>query len=60
MEIYLEYALLENFLVDASLLYLALTAARITISVWRLCLGGGVGIIVVNEEFLNLLSSESN
>lgn len=43
MEIYLEYALLENFLVDASLLYLALTAARIPISVWRLCLGGGVG-----------------
>ena len=39
----MEYALLENFLVDASLLYLALLAARIPVSVWRLCLGGGVG-----------------
>ena len=43
MEIYLEYALLENFLVDGCLLYLARSAARMPVSVWRLCLGGGVG-----------------
>ena len=43
MEIYLEYAFLENFLVDACLLYLALSAARAPISIVRVCLGGVVG-----------------
>jgi hypothetical protein len=43
MEIYLEYAFLENFLVDACILYLALSASRLPISIGRVCLGGVVG-----------------
>ncbi|MBQ8375278.1 MAG: sigma-E processing peptidase SpoIIGA [Clostridia bacterium] len=37
MEIYLEYAVIENFLVDGSLLYLALSASKQKISWLRLC-----------------------
>ena len=43
MEIYLEDAIIENFLLDCALLYLALSAARQEIVWWRIVLGGLVG-----------------
>ena len=43
MVVYVEVALLENFLLDGVLLYLALKCARVKISVWRLLLASLVG-----------------
>lgn len=43
MEIYIEYAILENFLVDTALLYLALIATRQAVSFVRLTLAGAAG-----------------
>lgn len=45
VQIYLEYALVENFCVDTALLYLSLVAARQPIVIWRLCLAGAVGAV---------------
>lgn len=45
MEIYVEYAILENLLLDGALLLLALLAARQKICVWRLCLAATVGAV---------------
>lgn len=43
MEIYIEYALAENFLLDAMLLWLALKAAKQQIRLWRIGLAAAVG-----------------
>lgn len=43
MVVYIEYALLENFLIDGMLLYLALRAARQTVRVKRLLLAAALG-----------------
>jgi len=43
MEIYLEYAILENFLIDGALLYLSQAAARKPVCLWRLCLAAAIG-----------------
>ncbi|MBO4939871.1 MAG: sigma-E processing peptidase SpoIIGA [Clostridia bacterium] len=43
MEVYIEYAFLENFLFDSVLLFLALYATRTEIKVWRVLVGGIVG-----------------
>lgn len=45
MEIYIEYVLIENFLLDATLLYLSLKAVRRKIRYKRLCLAGALGAI---------------
>ncbi len=43
MVVYAEYAFLENFLLDALLLYLALKCARGRVRVWRIALAAAVG-----------------
>ena len=43
MVVYVEYALLENFLLDGLILYLALKIARGRVRVWRLLLAAAVG-----------------
>ncbi len=43
MVVYAEYAFLENFLIDAELLYLALKCARGRVRLWRLFLAAAVG-----------------
>ena len=43
MEIYVEYAILENCLVDGALLYLAQAAARMKVSFARLLISSAVG-----------------
>ncbi len=43
MEIYIEYAFLENFLFDGGLLVLALYAAKSKIKWWRVCLSASLG-----------------
>lgn len=45
MEIYIEYALLENFLYDGVLLWLAYRAARVETRGWKLCLSAGIGAV---------------
>ncbi len=45
MEIYIEYVLIENFLYDGALLWLAYRAAKIELRVWRLCLSAGLGAV---------------
>ncbi len=45
MEIYIEYALAENFLLDAMLLWLALKAGKQKISVWRIALAAATGAV---------------
>lgn len=45
MEIYIEYAILENFCVDVALLYLALAATKQTVACVRLCLAGAIGAV---------------
>ena len=45
VEIYVEDAIIENFLLDGALLYLALSAARQEIVWWRLLLGGLAGAV---------------
>ncbi len=45
MEIYIEYAFLENFLFDGALLSLALYAAKVKIKWWKICLSSCVGAI---------------
>ncbi len=43
MEIYIEYAFLENFLFDGAFLWLALYAAKVKIKWWRVTLSAVVG-----------------
>lgn len=43
MDIYVEYAIIENLLVDGALLYLAQTAAGQKVSFWRLVLAAAIG-----------------
>lgn len=43
MVVYAEYAFLENFLLDALLLYLALKCARGRVRIWRLVLAAAIG-----------------
>ena len=45
MEIYLEYAIIENLLVDGALLYLAQVAAGQKVSAWRLSLSALLGAV---------------
>ena len=45
MEIYIEYALVENFLFDYALLYLAAKAANTQTKPWQICLSAGIGAI---------------
>ncbi len=45
MQVYIEFAFLENFLLDGVLLYLALACARLKVSAWRLILASAVGAI---------------
>lgn len=45
MEIYVEYALLENFLYDAGLLGLAYCATKSETKLWKLCLSAGFGSV---------------
>lgn len=45
MEIYIEYALAENFLIDAMLLWLALKAAKQRIIFWRIVLAAALGAV---------------
>ena len=46
MQVYIEAAFLENFLLDGAICYLALVCARLKISVWRLLLAGTAGAAV--------------
>ena len=39
----MEYAIIENFLVDGALLYLSQVAARKPVCLWRLCLAAALG-----------------
>lgn len=43
MKIYVEYAWLENFILDGVLLWLALRAGKTPIRVFRLCISAGLG-----------------
>ena len=43
MEIYIEYAFLENFLYDLALLWLAFTAARVKTRGWKLLVASAIG-----------------
>ena len=45
MQVYIEVAFLENFLLDGVLLYLALACARLKISAWRLLLASALGAV---------------
>ena len=45
MEIYIEYALMENFLYDGVLLWLAYRAAKVKTRAWKLCLSAGIGAV---------------
>lgn len=45
MEIYIEYVLIENFLYDFTLLWLAFRAARVKVSGWRLSLSACFGAV---------------
>ena len=45
MEIYIEYALLENFLYDGVLLWLAYYTAKVKGALWKLCLSAGLGAV---------------
>ena len=45
MEIYVEYALIENFLYDFTLLWLAFTAARVKTKGWKLSLSACIGAV---------------
>ena len=45
MEIYIEYALAENFLLDAMLLWLSLKAAKQKIIFWRIALASVLGAV---------------
>ena len=46
MEVYIEYALAENFILDATLLYLALKTVRLTIEKGRIFLAAFIGAIL--------------
>ncbi len=55
LEIYIEYALMENFLLDITLLYLSLKAAKRKIRYKRLCFAGVIGaVFAVAYPFLVL------
>lgn len=55
VEIYIEDAIIENFLLDGALLYLAMSATRQEIVWWRLLLGGVAGaVFAVVFPFLSL------
>ena len=43
MEIYIEYAWLENFLYDGVLLWLAFTAAKVKTRLWKILVSAGAG-----------------
>ena len=43
MVVYVEYAFLENFLLDFILLYISMRASRIKTKLWRLFLSAGIG-----------------
>lgn len=45
MELYIEYAFLENFLFDGALLCLALYASKTKIKWWKVCLSGTIGAL---------------
>ena len=45
MEIYIEYALIENFLYDGLLLWLAYRAAKVETKAWKVCVSAGVGAV---------------
>ena len=45
MEIYIEYALIENFIFDGVLLYLSLKIARAEISLWRIVISAIFGAV---------------
>ena len=45
MELYIEYAFLENFLFDGALPCLALYASKIKIKWWKVCLSGTIGAL---------------
>lgn len=45
MEIYIEYVLIENFLYDFTLLWLAFRAARVKVSGWKLSLSACFGAV---------------
>lgn len=45
MVIYIEYALLENFFLDAILLFLTLISAKIPIKIWRIALSAAIGAV---------------
>ncbi len=43
MTVYIEYAFLENLLLDGVLLWFAFRAARVSVKGWRLCLAAAIG-----------------
>ena len=45
MTVYIEYAFLENFLFDGALLLLALSAARVSVRWWRICISAFFGAV---------------
>ena len=57
MTVYIEYAFLENFLLDGTLLVLALMSARAKICWWRVCLASSCGaLFAIFYPFLRLPS----
>ena len=54
MEVYVEYAILENLLVDGALLYLAQTAAGQAVNLPRLLLASALGAVFLSLFFLSL------
>ena len=43
MEVYIEYAVAENFILDFTLLYLAIKTVRLPVIKWRILLAGALG-----------------
>ena len=57
MEIYIEYAWLENFLYDGVLLWLAFTAAKVKTRLWKVMLSAAIGAaFALLFPFINLPS----
>ena len=62
MEIYIEYAFMENFLYDLALLWLAFKAARIKTRAWKLLVSSAIGGVfavafpLLSSSFAVLLS----
>ncbi len=56
MEVYVEYALLENFCVDVALLFLACKLSKTALKAWRAVVGGLLGAtFAVAYPFLRIL-----